>query len=252
MTCCVSTDLILRVINGETIVEPYNDDVIDAINRCFREFCLTNLLDDAKDMWKKWTKYIEIYRGNDYLWYNVCRNDHLDVAKWLWEICLVEKIPIDINTYIKQALEATRNIEMIEWLLEISSSEDISNLIDNISGITGIFQKLIMHNKLCLAKLLWERRHKSITPNYLSKIFEDACTKSDLETIKWIWGICSRECICLFRGTNYNGSTINMDNMFYTCCQRNDIEIIDWFCELSTEYWYEKDATDKVVNWYKK
>ena len=240
----ISIGFIIKLLKNTTLVEPYDDDIIDNINSCFIDLCNENHLDHAKWMWEKWSKHIQIHKNIDWLLHTLCEEGHLNIIKWLLKICSEKGTPIDIIRYVNRLFWTAcrhHNVEIADWLLDISPMDKLPN--NAIYNIVELFQCCCVKNQLRLSKMFWRQWDKQIIRS-MNSIFRKTCEKGSLRSIKWLWKVC-------LDGNRNDIIMIDQDNMFDVCCQRGDIEIIDWFCGLSNDYWYKKDATNKVINWYK-
>ena len=248
MTCDIPVDFLVELLKNEIITKPYNDSTIKGINVCFGHLCIHGYLNNAKRVWEKWSEYIKVQENDNKLLAAICEADQFNTAKWLWSTCIEKKVPIDISTRYYQAFHnacENWNPEMADWLLNIYTM-DVTKLSNTILGIETMFQRCCMKHKFRLAKLLGKRYHTKILM-HIDDIFKDICKHSNLDVIKWVWNIYYIE---LYRSNK--GLMTYIDGIFDLCCQRSNIEIIDWFCGLSNDYWYKKDAANRVVDWYKK
>jgi len=100
-----------------------------------------------------------------------CEKGHLEMAKWLWQISLDIKSPIDIHVnsdYIFRITCSTfENLDVVKWLWQISL--DMNSPIDINAQKECAFRWCCTFNNINTAKWLWQ---KSLDINSLINVHE--------------------------------------------------------------------------------
>ena len=81
----------------------------------FRRLCVCGKLEEAKSLYHSG---IDIHDGDDSLFMLVCMFGHLDVAKWLYNISIENKSPI--NNYKEAFIQSCGHghLDVAKWLYQ--------------------------------------------------------------------------------------------------------------------------------------
>lgn len=230
----------------------------------FKLICEIGLLKLAKH----WISFYDIdinKIANTYI-NDCCKNNHLELAQWLYS--LFENIKINnINNTIEQCCKFGF-IDTVMWLFSLKDQNIIIN--------NDMFTAACSNGYLELAKWLYSSGKINI-PDY---IFGSVCSHGHLDIAKWLYSIVNdinihyienytfdRVCgnghldVAKFLLSIYNINIhVNNDSVFKNCIHENQLEVIKWLYSLDPtyerNYYYYSELAyffehHEMSNWFK-
>lgn len=126
---------IYQVLNDKIRLDPSPEILFQAI-------CRQGHLEIVKFLFSKFN--IDIHHDNEQAFHNACRNDNIEIAKWLYEISLNEGKPIDIranNDDVFKRCTVLNHQEICMWLATLCDSYHI--IISKKDECYAVFEEKI-------------------------------------------------------------------------------------------------------------
>ncbi len=203
-----------------------NPDLIELKMNSLRVNCMRGHLKNAKWIYSKIknplkNEYTSIEarsatpddseKMNYLTFFEVCRNNHLDVAKWL--ISIYPQIDISHReNYIFYQVCSNGYLEMAKWLFSLNPQNDLSSTIDNV------YYDVCTKGHFDVVQWLYSINH-SIPVD--GDLFIDTCTNGHIEIAKWIIDIEPQYMTIL-----------EEDVLIQEVCSNNQLEIAQWLLSL--------------------
>jgi len=180
------------------------------------------------------------YSDYDYLFFEVCRNEKIDVLIWLYSI---EKP--NINTIYDAFIYAcgSGNLNIAKWLCSLN--EHICNQlfywIFNYNIILNCsdeaFNIACYNGHLDIVQWLYSLDDRPDIHINNEEPFRSACISGNLNLVKWLYNL-----------NNNIDIHANDDEAFRYACELNNIDVAKWLKTLSDEYELEI-IDDKISRW---
>jgi ankyrin repeat protein len=165
-----------------------------------------------------------------------CTNGNLDKAKWLWQLSVDNKLPIDINAldeYINTIFNwccAFGKLDVAKWLWQLSLEINNSiNIYHKDRHGHDAFRWCCVYGQLETAKWLLELSKDINLPiDIICKYkcydpFRLSCGPyGNIEMTKWLW--------------NFYESENDRDGAFIWCCENNNREFVEWLSQKYQKY----------------
>lgn len=223
-------------------------------NICFGFVCGDGHLEFAQWMVLKDPK-IDIHNHSEFPFRMACKNGHLPVCKWLWDI---SKKSINLHVYKNDPFRKAckyGHINIVEWLFTLCNKNDLYISYNNYSP----FINCCRLNKLEMAKLL--SKEYRVPTSILKQAFYEAIMNKSIETSGWLHGLLTDQkksldahtvgrifsnilnenndeetALWLIQLIPYLDYRYNHDEPFRICCIRNFVELAMYLTTLYNNY----------------
>lgn len=159
---------------------------------------------------------IDIHMREDFAFKNACRNNHLDIAKWLFEM---GGINIHMNKYELFSKACLSNqLDMVNWFIEVSHKSgerfDLADMrVDNL--FTDVCKRKHMNIAQILVKLCEDHEYMINIHINDDDAFCHACIMGELQMAKWLWELSKSK--CSKTGRPYGHILRSMNTYMFSC-----------------------------------
>ena len=150
----------------------------------FTEFCKKGDLIEAKKYWNRYKKNIDIHHQDEKIFRLSCDNGHLNIAKWLLEIC--PDIHTDFGSAFFGACE-NGHLDVVKLLYAIGKES-----IYNGSGNAWTFCCSCRNEHLDVVKWLLENNTKIDIHTRDELAFRWVCEYRRIDIVEWLMTLCER------------------------------------------------------------
>lgn len=205
------------------------DDCVMYIEDIFCFVCGRGFFEMARWIYEEFKNKIDIQAMNSLAFVNACRNGHLEIAKWLFKICKINKREIDIHLLNTKKNLLTKiskrgKCRVFKWLLEIATNET-DKMLDFHYGNEKAFRKACMADKMKMAKLLYNHSLEMNSPIDIHAkdeySFRRACANGNYDMAKWLYELGIQ-----------NNSPINIsaknNQAFIKACISGNLRLVKW------------------------
>lgn len=195
------------------------------INDAFRIVCSNNHLKLVKYFISKTEFYNKIYIPDSELLIDCCRNGHLDIVKFLYQLNEMPDHKISFRLKKNDVFNVSckrGHLKIAKWIyqLAIQSGEKI-NIKDFIKYISK--HNRFKHHKV--AKFIYSLNQKLPSNERMINSFKLSCVRGNLKMAKWIYNLC-----------RMNNFKINISHddyfLFKESCERGHAGIAEWLYSL--------------------
>jgi len=199
---------------------------------------------------------IDLHAFNDYAFWWSCKNGHLSVAQWLWQLGKESsQTPINLhgdNDDIFRDSCGNGQLSVVQWLWQLGD-ESGQTPIDLHSDYDVAFCWSCNNDHLSVAKWLWQLGEESGQgPIGLhaadDEAFWGSCANGHLAVAQWLWQL----------GEESSQGPINLhaenDSAFHLSCSNGHLSVAEWLCTLTPYYIIlgnsKRPIEFKIVGWW--
>jgi len=173
--------------------------------KAFGKACIVGDINMMKTIYGEYD--IDIHYNNEYSFVTACKEGHLEIAKWLWDI---SDHTINIHVSFNEAFLLccyNGHESILNFLLEIE--DNIENFNDT-HNLWEAFYNACQAGHLKIAQTLWNIAHQFIDlRNSQDMIFNTVCLFNKINVAKWLTEICEDYSISVDNNNNLRGIISN-------------------------------------------
>ena len=158
-----------------------------------------------------------------------CQNGHLEIAKWLWNVCSEQEQSAMLHAKDDGAFRLVcqnGHLEIAKWLWNVCPEQEQSAMLHAKDDFA--FRVVCQNGYLEIAKWVWnvcpeQEQTAMLHVNNYRGAFLLACQNGHLEIAKWLWNVCpEQEQTAMLHVNNYRGGT------FRIACEYGHLELAKW------------------------
>lgn len=210
---------------------------VSKIQDLFFKTCYYGNLNVVKYFWRYYDT-IDLYSCNDMAFYLGCSNGYIDIAKFLSEIDVENKIDIHFeNDLLFLGLCEDNHFEVAKWLYQLCLNNKSYGKIDIREHGNLFFVKCCSRGHLEIAKWIYQLSTYSNCENDTHNIinihshdnyaFERACKCNYLEIVKFLCSLVPDE--------SFSSSRDLFENLFRISCKYGHLRMAQWLYSLLAE-----------------
>jgi hypothetical protein len=201
------------------------------IAKIYKEFFSSIIAGNLEKVVEIWNlvqniKYIDmdIHIFNDYAFKLCCYYDHIEIAKWLWDISLSINSSINLLSNNNSIYIDSGDKNMEDLFLEILLDNNSHILISN----NEIFLYSCSYGNIEIAKWLWQIHIDLNSPIDIhankDKIFYWTCHYEQVEVAKWLCELCDEYHVVIEDNKIIDYKIINIYDKILKYAQNDDLE----------------------------